>query len=215
MAIREDFVRARSDREMAARQEEILETAEVLLLESSDHRFTIADLASRLGISKSTVFLHFRNREELLARLYMRVGEGFFADFRKKLRKGMSDQAFCEAFVDTALASPALMILRSMMLNTVSHSLSQDYVAPAFEAIFRTRMQAVVDTEEALGLEPGKGRILIKAFMNLMCGAAQVNVMQYINTEDFPDNVAEGIRAADIRSSFLSGAELVMKGART
>jgi len=214
MAIREDFVRARSEPERAARRAEILDVAEKVLRESPDDRFSISDIASRIGVSKSTIFLYFRNKEELLAAMYTQVAAAFFQRFRSRLRPGMTDQEFCEAFIDSSEECPSLVTMRAMISSTISGSLSQSYVAPTFDAIYRTRTDAVAEAEEVLGLEPGQGRTLIKAFMNLMCGAAQVSVMRHIRTEGMTHEMVEALRTSDACVSFLSGAELLMKGIR-
>ncbi|MEZ6013298.1 MAG: helix-turn-helix domain-containing protein [Hyphomonas sp.] len=214
MVIREDFLRARSEPERIARRAEILDAAEKVLSDSPDDRFSISDVANRIGVSKSTIFLYFRNKEELLAAMYTRVGEAFFQRLRSRLRRGMTDMEFCEAFIDSSAECPSLVTMRAMISNTISGSLSQSFVSPTFEAIYRTRTTAVAEAEEVLGLEPGQGRVLIKAFMNLMCGAAQVSVLRYIRTEGLKPAMVEAMRASDARTSFLSGAELLMKGIR-
>ena len=60
MNIREDFLRPRTDQENAARRTAILDAAEALLLESHNQRFSISSVAKRVGVSQSTIFLHFR-----------------------------------------------------------------------------------------------------------------------------------------------------------
>ena len=214
MNIREDFMRPRSDRENAARRVAILDVAEALVLETHNQRFSINNVASRLGVSQSTIFLHFRNREELLTMLYTRVGKNFFETFLSRVHEGMSDKAFCEAFIDTAVEFPGFRLMRPMIMRVVEESLNQDYIHDAVKEIYLYRTAAADKVEELLKLEPGQGRRLVKSFVNLMCGAVQADIGKLLATEKLDEDVTDGVRSFDFRDAFLSGAELLMIGIR-
>ena len=214
MEIREDFQRARSGKEQAARRAEILDATEALLRESGNDRFTISALAKKVGISKSTVFLYFSNKEELLATVYVRAGEDFFTRLRNSLHRGMTDLEFCEAFANCALANPTLLILRSMFASSFAQCLSQAFLVPALQEYISIRTAASADIEDHFDLEPGQGRAVIRTFLNLMSGALQVDVQRYIDTKNLPEDQLETVRYANFRIAFLDGAELVMKGIR-
>ncbi|MEZ6001454.1 TetR/AcrR family transcriptional regulator [Hyphomonas sp.] len=214
MNIREDFVRPRSDRENAARRAAILEAAEKLMLESHNQRFSISNVAQRLGVSQSTIFLHFRNREELLTTLYTQVGKNFFETFLGRLHEGMSDRAFSEAFIDTAIEFPGFRLMRPMIMRVVEESLNQDYIHDAVKEIYLYRTAAADHVEELLKLGAGDGRRVMKSFVNLMCGAVQADIGKLLATEKMDEEVADGVRSFDFREAFLSGAELLMIGIR-
>jgi len=215
MNIREDFLRPRTDQENAARRTAILEASEALLVESNNQRFSIASVAKRVGVSQSTIFLHFRNREELLTLLYVRVGKRFFETLFSRVHEGMSDEAFCEAFIDTALEFPAFRIMRPMIMRFVEESLNQDYVLEGIKEIYRFRVSAADKVEDLLELKPGQGRRLMKALVNLMCGAVQADIRKLLATDDAESKEVTGtIESFDYRASFLNGAELIMTGVR-
>ena len=215
MNIREDFLRPRTDQENAARRVAILEASEALLVESNNQRFSIASVAKRVGVSQSTIFLHFRNREELLTLLYVRVGKSFFETLFSRVLEGMSDEAFCEAFIDTALEFPAFRIMRPMIMRFVEESLNQDYVLEGIKEIYQFRVSAADKVEDLLQLKPGQGRRLMKALVNLMCGAVQADIRKLLATDDGESKEVTGaIQSFDYRASFLSGAELIMTGVR-
>ena len=215
MNIREDFLRPRTERENAVRRTTILEAAEALLLESRNQRFSISNVAKRVGVSQSTIFLHFRNREELLTSLYTRVGQNFFTTFLSRLHEGISDEAFCEAFIDTALEFPGFRIMRPMIMRVVEESLNQDYINEAIKEIFRYRTSTADQVEELLHLKPGQGRRLMKALVNLMCGSIQADIKRLLAMDDGQsEEVTSAIRSFDFRASFLDGAHLLMTGIR-
>lgn len=213
--VREDFQRARSDRERAARRVEILDAAEALIRASGSDKFTISSLAEKLGISASTIFLYFSNREDLLASLYVRATEAFFDSFRNTLRPGMSDQEYCEGLIECCLANPTMMILRPAIQRTIENSLSQAFILPAVQRILAARKTLGAETEEMLGLEPGRGMDVLRALVNLIAGATQASMHPYFGEDDdLPEQEAEFIHSTEVRASFLSSAALVMKGAR-
>lgn len=214
MNIREDFVRPRSERENAARRAAILDAAEALMLESHNQRFSIGNVAKRVGVSQSTIFLHFRNREELLTTLYTRVGKNFFEAFLDRLHEDISDEAFAEVFIDTAVDFPGFRLMRPMIMRVVEESLNQDYIHDAVKEIYLYRTSAADQAEEILKLAPGQGRRLMKSFVNLLCGAVQADIRPLLAIENLEQEVADGVRSFDLRDSFLSGAELLMKGIR-
>ena len=214
MGIREDFQRPRTERENAARRAEILDAAETLILQSRNQKFSISELAKRIGVSQSTIFLHFRNREELVTTLYIRIGRAFFASFLGRLYKGIPDQAFCEAFIDTAQEQPGFRIMRPMVMRVVEECLNYTYIHEAVVEIYAYRTKAASEVDEILGLRPGQGGQLMKGFVNLMCGALQVDIHTLMATDDLPEDVAKAIHASEFRSAFLSGADLLIKGVR-
>lgn len=214
MGIREDFLRPRTDSENAARRAAILGTAEALVLESSGHRLSIAAVAERVGVSQSTIFLHFGNREGLLATLYTHAGRVLFEDFMHRLKPGMSDLEFCEAFSDSWQTFPLFQVMRPMVMRTIAESLSERTVQAALREVFGFRHNAAPAVEEALGLEPGQGILLLRNLANLACGAAQVDVQTLFNLENLSEDIANFVRANDFRASFLRGAILLIKGIR-
>jgi AcrR family transcriptional regulator len=214
MSIREDFLRPRTDRELAARREAILEAAEALMLESPHQRFSIPNVAKRIGVSQSTIFMHFRNREELLSTLYTRVGRHFFDTFLSRVHEGISDKAFCETFVDTILEFPGFRLMRPMVLPVVEECLNQAFILQGVREVALYRAAAADRVDEILKLKPGGGQRLMKLLVNLMCGAVQVDISKYVETEGADEIVAAAIRSWDFRDSFLDGAELAVRGIR-
>jgi AcrR family transcriptional regulator len=60
------------EREKKRREEEILTSAERLLLERGYANLSMDDLAEYVGLSKPTLYQHFKSKEELAARVFMR-----------------------------------------------------------------------------------------------------------------------------------------------
>lgn len=62
----------RKQREIAAREEQILDVAQRLLLERGYHGLTMDRIATAIDYSKGTVYQHFQNKEDLLVAVMMR-----------------------------------------------------------------------------------------------------------------------------------------------
>lgn len=60
------------ERQRQEREQLILQAAEELLLEKGYHETSMEDIASRVGISKGTVYLHFASKEDLMFALLQR-----------------------------------------------------------------------------------------------------------------------------------------------
>ena len=213
MAIREDFRRARSEPEKEARRSEILDAAEALLLESGNERFAISALADSVGVSKSTVFLYFVNKEELLLALYERAFIRAFTQLGERLEPGMSGRACCEAFIDSLVGHPSVLILRSHLARTIERNVPLETVVSTKKRILDCANGASEKMDTVLDLESGRGKLMLMTLVNLAAGAVQVDSLPYVDEKAVPQEIAELMQMGSIRNIFLNGAELVFRGA--
>jgi len=213
MSMREDFQRARSEGEKTARREEILDAAEALVRRAANDKFAISVLAERVGVSKSTIFLYFANKDELLLALYERALQTFFTRFRRSLVRGMTGREFCETFIDTVLVNPTLLILRAQLAHTIERGVRLDSMIAAKQNILTGGMACAAQIEDVLNLKAGNGLRVLMALINLAAGAAQADALPYVDMDVLPDDVAKLVQTAETRKVFLSGAEFVITGA--
>ncbi|WP_375210236.1 TetR/AcrR family transcriptional regulator [Hyphomonas jannaschiana] len=213
MAIREDFRRARSESEKEARRNEILDAAEALLLESGNERFAIAALADNVGVSKSTIFLYFANKEELLLALYERAFIRTFTQLGERLEPGMSGRAFCEAFIDSLVDHPAMLILRAYLAQTIERNVALESLVSTKTRLFEHGSAISEKLERVMELEPGWGMRMLMALVNLTSGAVQADSLPYIDADMLPEELADFMHTASFRNIVLSGAELIFRGA--
>lgn len=64
------------ERQLAFRESEIVRTASEVLADTGCRDFTMDEIARRLGISKATLYGHFRSREQLIGRALEQKLEG-------------------------------------------------------------------------------------------------------------------------------------------
>ena len=213
MDIREDFQRARSEQQKAARRQEILDAAEGLLLEAGIRAFTVSAVAARAGVSKSTIFLYFTNKEDLLLEIYTRAFCMIMERVSQSLVPGMSGRAFCETFIDCALAHPAMLVLRSQLAHLIERKVTKDRMIFSKQEILHCGLAVAAQIEQVLALEDGKGLRILMTLINLMAGANQADAQAYVDLDTMPEGLSKLIRVADTRTVFLSGAEFVFCGA--
>lgn len=72
----------RRAREKAQRRQEILDAARQEFLERGVHRPTVDDIAGRAEVSKGTIYLYFKSKEEILAHLLLEGLNQLLADLR-------------------------------------------------------------------------------------------------------------------------------------
>lgn len=73
------------DRQWAFREEEIVRTAASLLAAQGCRAMTMDEVASRLGISKATLYSHFRSKDELISRALHHSADNLLADAREEV----------------------------------------------------------------------------------------------------------------------------------
>lgn len=128
------------------REENILEMAEQLLLESGDGDITLDSLADQLDLAKGTLYKHFSSKDELYLRIIIRYEEQLFAINR---------------IDDSPAAGVARMILqqllnpqKAMLLNQIEEKLAGS--ATGLNRLFgelydirRQRMKRLIDITSA------------------------------------------------------------------
>lgn len=81
------------DRQWAFREEEIVRTTVGLLATEGCRGMTMDDVASRLGISKATLYSHFRSKGELIGRVLHHSADEALADIRELAPTGGPDES--------------------------------------------------------------------------------------------------------------------------
>ncbi len=213
MAIREDFQRARSDHEKAARRVEILDAAEDLLLKLGNERFAVSALAARVGVSKSTVFLYFGNKEEMLLAVYERAFMRAFRQLGERLTPGMSGKAFAVAFIDSMIDHPSLLIVRAQLARTIERNVSLESLVSTKKRLLECGTGVSEKLDEVMDLESGCGKRMVMALVNLAAGAVQVDSLPYVDAKAVPQEIADLLHTASIRNIFMDGAEFIFCGA--
>ncbi len=213
MAIREEFRRARSDHEKEARRIEILEAAEDMLLKSGNERFAVSALAARVKVSKSTVFLYFGNKEEMLLAVYERAFLRVLGQVEDRLTPGMSGKDLAVVFIDSMTDHPAMLMLRAYLARTIERNVPLESMVSTRKRLLDRGIAVTKKMDEVMDLESGNGMRMLMSLVNLAAGALQVDALPYVDAKDVPQEIADLLHTAAIRNIFMDGAEFIFRGA--
>ncbi len=86
------------------KKQRILDAATVEIARRGFHQTTVAMIARRAGVADGTIYLYFKNKEEVLVSLFNRALERFIAEGRRKLEDYGTAGEKLRAIVDLHLS---------------------------------------------------------------------------------------------------------------
>lgn len=165
--------RARSPQAKTARREQVLEQARLLLATTRYPALTLADIASRVGLTKPALFVYFTSKEELFLELYESLLLSWLDALEKHLRLGGTHTPLSLAMLVTAMAAehPDLLRLIPLLAGLLEHNISAER-ALLHKRRFAERLQTVTPLlEKGLpGLPEGGGLRLLTYTQALIAG---------------------------------------------
>lgn len=117
------------------REQQILRTAEQLLLESGEYDLTLDELAGHLDVAKGTLYKHFKSKDELLVRILIEYEK------RMYLTNQIDDGA--SAGVVRMVLQQLLRPQRAMMFNHLEEKLAstKSGLNTLFSELYRIRRE--------------------------------------------------------------------------
>lgn len=123
------------------RRQEILQAAIEVLAERGFHKTKIRDIAQAAGVADGTIYLYFKNKDELLIQLFEEVMERTLTMFHRTLDEAASPEDKLRGFLLTQMVlvreEPKLAKIISVVLRQSSTFL-QEYNNPLFAEYLRT-----------------------------------------------------------------------------
>src|SRR6266478_3659655 len=166
-------IRHRQDQEKQALRQTILTTAGELFLEQGYNHFSLRKVAERIGYSQTTIYLYFRDKDDLL---FTVVDEGFkhFGEQLARAAASTNDprmrlDALGQAYVSFGLRHPVyyqLIFMRRVDFLTQPRAGEQQ---PRLEA-FRVLQDAVQAAMDAGVMQPGDAQSCSDALWAMMHG---------------------------------------------
>ncbi|MEM1009209.1 MAG: TetR/AcrR family transcriptional regulator [Myxococcota bacterium] len=95
--------RKRLEHPSLTKQERILLAAISVLAERGFHRTTVHDIAQAAGVADGTIYLYFKNKDQLLIELFKDLIARALRAFREELRMHQGAEAKLRAFIKTHL----------------------------------------------------------------------------------------------------------------
>jgi TetR/AcrR family transcriptional regulator len=139
----------RKEREKEMRRRDIVDTAEKLFFEKGYENITMADIAKKCELARSTLYLYFKNKKEIYLALSVRGTEilnKMFKEYYKEGENGLEKvKMLMMAFYRFYQEYPDYYDV-----NWRSYKVSIDHDAPKMEEIKRMRMEGFSLFKKAL-----------------------------------------------------------------
>jgi TetR/AcrR family fatty acid metabolism transcriptional regulator len=191
--------RSLKDKQRQEREEMILQAAEGLLAEKGYHDTSIDEIGARVGISKATVYLHFKTKEELVFALFERDLRRFPLLMENILASAKGPRAQLEELFRTMYT--AILSKKFQVLSAMS-------TTPALRKIFEEHhehLKALSErpvAEVRMLLEAGKvtgdfdpllpTEVMVSTFFSLL--SPQVHQRLFVNTSQLaPDELVSAL----------------------
>ncbi len=125
-------VKERKAREFKRREEEILETAYLLLTEMEPGKMTMEMIATKAEIGRGTIYKHFKSKDEIYASLILRRREKYMdrlREFKKEEKGNQYEQQLIRSYMEYCLDDPEAFKVHKRCINhCVRENLSPEIV---------------------------------------------------------------------------------------
>ena len=147
--------RSLKEKQRQERETLILQVAEEVFLERGYHETSMDEIASRVGIAKGTVYLHFPGKDDLIVAIFARDMQEILRHLDASLDAQSSPQAKLEALLHFMYAG--LFHKRTQLLSSIYHSVDMRRLFAEKGNCIKDLWENVVERVYLL-LEEGKAR---------------------------------------------------------
>ena len=206
--------RAVTDAQKQFRRKEILSGARRYFETVGYESFSMAQLASQLGIVKGTLYLYFPTKEAIILALFGRALEDWSEAMKARLAKPITDQQFLKAFYDTAMADPILVPLLIRLQHVIEHNVSIPLLIDS-KRHFKACLGGIAERAgQALNFAEPQANELVWSLGVLLSGAAQSDQGPSLTEEDLPEDVATLMGSLSSERLFLTNGRYILEGIR-
>lgn len=206
MALEKNKKRARTDDEKQARRESILNSARAMIDEAGFDAVTMAALADRANVSKGTLYLYVRTKEELFLALFVEALEAVTA----RLEAEASRATFVDVLTRATTEEPLYLLLFARLASTIETNVAD---APLFEAK-RSLWQLGARTAHLIArlydIPVEKAGEIAQALMIAMQGAAHFDITSHRDPATVPEDLRPMYAAQSYADRFPPVARLIL-----
>ncbi len=140
----------RKEMEKEARKKDILEVATTLFSEKGYHEVKVDDIAERVGLSKGTLYLYYKNKETLFYSIIIQKTDSLEFKLESAVQSQDSFPQALKNFVHTFLMffhenEPFFKIIHSekIHLSDAGHDFMKEYGMKAFQKYFQIMIKLI------------------------------------------------------------------------
>lgn len=206
MTLTENRKRARSGEEKEARRAAILRAAREMIDESGFDAVTMSALAQRAGLSKGTLYLYVRTKEELFLALFVDAMETLVLRIEKEATRKNLVKLIGRAPQQVPLFLPLLARLGALIETNVADE-------PLFEAkrtmqSYGARVAAVI--ARLSGAPPKRAGEVASVLMMAMQGAAQSDITARRDLATVPGDLKPIYASHAFSERFPTAARIIL-----
>ena len=206
--------RARSAEQKALRRHEVLSAAEVYFQEVGYEAFSMAQLATKTGIAKGTLYLYFKTREEILLTLYDQSLIRWSSVFIATLSDRMTSAAYAQSLYKTTHADGVFLPLLIRLEHVIEHNVAISRLIES-KRVFMQQVDAVAKvTSSALALGTAQASEVVKTMGVLLIGATQTDQRPALDNEVLPADVQHLIASFSSEPLFVKNAVRIIESIR-
>ena len=206
--------RARSAEQKALRRHEVLSAAEVYFQEVGYEAFSMAQLATKTGIAKGTLYLYFKTREEIFLTLYEYSLIRWSSAFIATLSDGMTSAAYAQSLYKTTHADGVFLPLLIRLEHVIEHNVAIPRLIESKRMFIRQVEVVAEPTSTSLKLSKAQARELVKTMGVLLIGATQADQGPSLDNEALPEDVQNLIASFSSEPFFIKNAVRIIEGIR-
>ena len=206
--------RARSAEQKAQRRQIVLQAAERYFLEVGYEAFSMAQLATRAGLVKGTLYLYFETREELFLTLYEQSLVRWSQAFLGQLSGPLPSKGYAQGLYDTAMADGTFVPLLVRLEHVIEHNVSIPRLV-ASKRIFIDQVAVLAKASSlALALPLAQASEVVKTMGVLLIGATRSDQGPSLDNELLPEEVQRLIASFSSGPLFVRNAVRIIEGIR-
>ncbi|HZK84466.1 MAG TPA: TetR/AcrR family transcriptional regulator [Desulfosporosinus sp.] len=155
------------DAQREGKFERILEAAINAFAESGFHQCPVSKIANLAGVAEGTIYLYFKNKEEVLTRIFQERMGAFITNMRQELSREETTEAHLRTIVRTHFAymeqNRSLAIVTQLELRQSNPRIRQSINGPLLEYfhLIEGVIQQGIEREEVPETDPWVARQMI------------------------------------------------------
>jgi AcrR family transcriptional regulator len=206
--------RARSAEQKAQRRQIVLQAAERYFLEVGYEAFSMAQLATRAGLVKGTLYLYFETREELFLTLYEQSLVRWSQAFLGQLSGPLPSKRYAQGLYDTAMADGTFVPLLVRLEHVIEHNVSIPRLVSS-KRVFIDQVAVLAKASSfALALPLAQASEVVKTMGVLLIGATRADQGPSLDNELLPEEVQSLIASFSSGPLFVRNAVRIIEGIR-
>lgn len=200
--------RARSDSEKEARRDAILSAARSLIEEVGIEGVTMNALAVKAGVSKGTLYLYARSKEEIFLALFVEAMDQVVT----RIETVATTDTLIAVMSDAPAEVPLFVPLLARLVAVIELNVAEAPLYYEKRRMFEMGRRVAAVIARLTSASPDSARDASMALMLAMQGAAQFDIGAHRDLQNVPEDLADLFACQGFAQTFPPAARLILSG---